>query len=363
MDYILLGVFLFISIVFSFLCSVWEAVLLSLPSSYGDVLLEEGKTIGKDIKALTEPENTEKALAGILTLNTIAHTVGAMGVGAMGVRIWQDGIMATAVIPVLMTLAILIFSEIIPKTLGKNNWKSLAPFTVRSLNIVLLILGPIIWLSKLITSFFVKEKKEKDKTSKTEIAVMADKGAADGAIEANESKIIKNLLRFDSILAKDVMTPRTVVVAANEIIPIIDFYESNKNLRFSRIPVFSNNKDNINGFVMKDDILSSIINGKGDQSLKSIVRDIMIVNEQFPIPDLFNQLMEKRGHIALVVDEFGGMSGIVTMEDVIETLLGMEIMDEFDNTADMQVLARKRWEMRAKNLGLIPSNAEDGTNL
>ncbi len=351
--YILLFVFLGISIVFSFLCSVWEAVLLKIPPSYGDILIQEGKHIGHEIKEMTtNPKQTDKALAGILTLNTIAHTVGAMGVGAMAVNIWQDGIMATAVVPVFMTLAILIFSEIIPKTIGKNNWRSLAPFTVKSLNIVLVLLFPIIWLSKLITGLFVKEKEE-EKTSKTEIAVIADKGAEDGAIDKSESKIIKNLLRFDSIWAKDVMTPRTVVKAANQDTSIQDFYNENKNLRFSRIPVYDSTKDNINGFVMKDDVLSGIINGEGKKSLKSIMRDIMIVNEKFPVPDLFNNFMEKRGHIALVVDEFGGMSGIVTMEDVIETLLGMEIIDEFDNTEDMQLLARKNWEKRAKNLGLI----------
>ncbi len=352
-DYILLFVFISISIFFSFLCSVWEAVLLSLPASYGDVLLKEGNKLGHTIKDLTRPEKTEKALAGILTLNTIAHTVGAMGVGAMAVKIWQDGIMATMVVPVLMTLAILIFSEIIPKTIGKNNWRTLSGFTAKSLNFVLLVLSPIIWLSKMITGLFIRKKAIIAKTSKTEIAVMADKGAADGAIGTSGSTIIKNLLRFDSILAKDIMTPRTVALTANEEMTIRAFYDAHPNLRFSRIPVFKNTKDDIDGFVMKDDILASIINEKGDQPLRSIKREIMIINQQLHLPALFNKIMEKREHIALVVGEFGGMQGIVTMEDVIETLLGMEIMDELDNTADMQLLARKNWEKRAKLLGII----------
>jgi len=354
--YLLLIGFCLISIVFSFLCSVWEAVLLSLPPSYGDVLIEEGNSIGAEIKELTTPEKTEKALAGILTLNTIAHTVGAMGVGAMAVNIWKDGIMATAIIPVAMTLAILIFSEIIPKTIGKNNWRSLAGFTVKSLNLVLLILFPIIWLSKAVTSIFIKSKKEQEKTSKTEIAVIADKGAADGTIEASDSKIIKNLLRFDSILAQDIMTPRTVLKAAEENMTIKDFYEKNPKLRFSRIPLYQESMDQIIGFMMKDDLLTDMINSNGTRQLKDIKREIKVYKETLPVPELFNRLMESREHIALLMDEFGGVAGIVTMEDVIETLLGMEIMDEFDKTADMQVLARRNWEKRAKQLGLIESN-------
>ena len=167
------------------------------------------------------------------------------------------------------------------------------------------------------------------------------------------------MLRFNTIQAKDIMTPRTVVKAEAEGTLIETFYEKNKDLHFSRIPIFQESKDNITGFVLKDEILSMIINGSGKEPLHAIKREIAIVNEQIALPDLFSLLMEKREHIALVVDEFGGMSGIITMEDVIETLLGMEIVDELDSIEDMQVLARRNWEKRARNLGLLEEEEEE----
>jgi len=153
--------------------------------------------------------------------------------------------------------------------------------------------------------------------------------------------------------AKDIMTPRTVVTAAPEDISIGDFYAENEKLRFSRVPVFENSKDNITGFVMKDDVLKSIIDKNQNDELKSIRRDIAVVTESSPIQRVFDKLMESKEQIALVVDEFGGMSGILSMEDVIETILGMEIVDEFDNVEDLQQLARKNWENRARDLGIV----------
>jgi len=213
-------------------------------------------------------------------------------------------------------------------------------------------LWPLVWLGQIITK---KLKKDKNKSvlSRVDFQVMTDIGAKEGVIKTNESKIIQNLLRFETIRAKDIMTPRTVVKAASEDITVRDFFEENKNLRFSRIPVFKELRDHITGFFLKDDLLLSIINGNEDVPLKDITREVLITNETTPIPELFNKLMEKREHITLVVDEFGGMAGIVTMEDVIETLLGLEIMDEMDNTEDMQALARKNWEKRAKLLGIL----------
>ena len=349
--YLLLGIFFTVSIVFSFLCSVWEAVLLSIPPSQVEVKAAEGTKVGALLKSFKE--NIDQPLAAILTLNTIAHTVGAIGVGAQATAIWPDNpIITGAVVPVLMTLAILILSELIPKTIGANYYKELTNFTVKSLNIVIFLLWPLVWLGQVITKSLKKEK-GKSVLSRVDFQVMTTLGEKHGVFEEGESKIIQNLLRFETIRAKDVMTPRMVVKAAPETMTINEFYAENKNLRFSRIPVYSSNKDLINGFFLKDTLLQNIIDEKGDAPLKDITREIQIVNEVTPIPELFNRLMEKRQHIALVVDEFGGMAGIVTMEDVIETLLGLEIMDEFDNTEDMQVLARRNWEKRAKDLGLL----------
>jgi magnesium and cobalt exporter, CNNM family len=352
----LLILFFSISIIFSFLCSIWEAVLLSITPAQVEIKFQEGKKLGKQLKKFKE--NIDQPLAAILTLNTVAHTIGAIGVGHQAGVLFGSSILTTFVIPVLMTLAILILSEIIPKTLGANYWKELMPFTVKSLNIIIFLLYPLVWVSQLITKWL---KKDKDKSvfSRADFSAMTEIGDKEGIFKHGESRIIRNLLSFNTILAKDIMTPRTVAKVAREDQMIKDFFEENKNLRFSRIPVYKETKDDINGFFLKDDLLTNIINGNEDAQLKDIIRKIHIVSEQLPIPTLFNHLMENREHIALVVDEFGGMAGIVTMEDVIETLLGMEIMDEFDNIEDMQKLARKNWEKRAEKLGLIDAKKKE----
>ncbi len=349
---VLLILFFCVSIVFSFLCSIWEAVLLSIPPSHVQIQLQEGGEVGKKLKSFKE--NIDKPLAAILTLNTIAHTVGAIGVGAQATKVYGASIMATAVVPVVMTLAILLLSEIIPKTLGANSWKSLTGFTVKSLSIIIWLLWPLVAISQVITKWLKKDKK-RSVLSRADIGAMAEIGEKEGLFQDGESVIIQNLLRFKDIKAQDIMTPRTVVIAAKEDTTIKGFYDQNKTLRFSRIPIYNESKDSISAYVLKDQIYQYLIDNKdGDtKKLADIKREIMIVNEQLPIPRLFNRLMEKREHIALVVDEFGGMAGIATMEDVIETLLGLEIIDESDNIEDMQALARKNWQKRAKALGLL----------
>ncbi|MFT4666022.1 MAG: CBS domain containing-hemolysin-like protein [Gammaproteobacteria bacterium] len=349
---LLLGFFT-LSITFSFLCSIWEAVLLSIPASYVQIKKKEGGALGATLVEFKE--NVDKPLAAILTLNTIAHTVGAIGVGAAATSLWgeTDPFLTGAVVPVVMTLAILIFSEIIPKTLGANGWKELAPFTIKSLRIVIWCLYPLVWLAQLITKFMKKDK-EKSVLSRADFMAMTEIGTRDGVFEKEESKILKNLLVFNTVRAEDIMTPRTVVTSSSEETSIKEFYEIHQGkLRFSRIPIFRGSRDHVNSYFLKGDMLDKIIQGNGEDALKTIARPISIINEKILLPDLFNNMMEKREHIALVVDEFGGMSGIVTMEDVIETLLGTEIVDEMDNDTDMQALARKNWEKRAKGLGLI----------
>jgi len=356
----LLIFFALISIVFSFLCSVWEAVLLSITPAFTEVKLQEGGFVGNKLQEFKT--NIDRPLSAILTLNTVAHTVGAMGVGAQASKIWEDStftiplgfteIGMEAVVGTVMTLLILYASEIIPKTIGANNWKSLTPFTVRSLNIIIKLLFPLVWVSQFITKALKKEK-GKSVLSRADFTAMTEIAAKGGELRENESKIIRNLLNFNSILAKDVMTPRTVAITADEKMTIRDFYDANKSLRFSRIPLHAESKDDITGYFLKDHLLAALVEKKDNQPLSSIKRELMVANERFPIPQLFNNFTEKREHMALVVDDFGGMAGIVTMEDVIETLLGLEIVDEFDNTEDMQALARRKWEKRAKDLGLL----------
>ena len=321
--------------------------------------MEQGSSIGHQLKAFKE--NIDRPLAAILTLNTIAHTVGAIGVGAQAAAIWSEThpIITQLVVPVVMTLAILIISEIIPKTIGANYWQELAPFTVRSLQLIIAVLAPLVWMSQLITKTLKKDK-SRSVLSRSDFMVMAQLGAKEGVFEESESHIISNMLKFNTIRAEDIMTPRTVVIAASESMTVEEFHKANSDLRFSRIPVYQEDSiDQITGYILKTEVLSSIINEDTDLTLAMIKREIIIVNENTPLPDLFDHLVQKREHIALVIDEFGGMAGIVTMEDVIETLLGLEIVDELDRAEDMQALARKNWQQRAQRLGLIEELVAD----
>jgi len=349
----LLIIFFLVSIVFSFLCSTWEAVLLSITPSYVHVQHQEGTALGQHLSDFKE--NIDKPLAAILTLNTIAHTVGAIGVGAQATEIWGDThpLVTSVAVPILMTLAVLILSEIIPKTIGANNWRKLAPFTVNSLLFIMKILAPLIWLTQWITSFLNKNKDE-SVLSRSDFMVMADVGAQEGVFQKEETNIIKNLMRFDNIPVKSIMTPRTVVKAAPDNMTLQAFYDKHTKLPFSRIPLYhEDSKDRVVGYFLKDSLLEGLLKGQGEQPLSDLCREIVMVGEDYSITALHNRLLEEHEHIALVVDDFGGTAGIATMEDVIETLLGLEIVDETDGDADMQALARTNWEKRARALGLL----------
>jgi len=351
--YTLLIAFFLVAIVTSFLCSLWEAVLLSITPSYAQIQVQQGGAIGRRLQAFKE--NVDRPLAAILTLNTIAHTVGAIGVGDQAAKIWAEAspLITNLLIPVIMTLAILVLSELIPKTLGANYWKELAPFTVRSLAWIIRLLAPLVWFSQFVTRALKKEDVGSAFT-RSDFLAMADIGVKHGIFEQHESEIIANLLRFHAVRAKDVMTPRMVVRAASACQSIGEFFEGNRDLRFSRIPLYENDsRDHVIGYFLKDELLDAVVDGRRDAELRSLLRKIMVVPEGHPIVDLFNRFLAEREHIALVVDEFGGMAGIVTMEDVIETLLGIEIVDESDHTTDMQLLARRSWDRRAKRLGLV----------
>lgn len=348
--YTLLVLFFTVSIVFSFLCSIWEAVLLSITPSFTETQVQQGGSVGTSLQAFKA--DIDRPLSAILTLNTIAHTVGAIGVGAQAVRIWGDSIISSAIVPVVMTLAILLLSEIIPKTIGATYWKALAPFTVRSLRVIMTVLAPLVWLSQILTRALKRGDKE-SVLDRADFSAMADIGSREGVFDEGESTILKNLLRFDTVLAEHVMTPRTVVVAAAAQTTARAFYDSHPELRFSRVPVYEGTRDHVIGYVLKDAVLKALVDGEGERTLQSLVRRISAVKEDFPLPRLFEHFTTEREHIALVIDDFGGMAGIVTMEDVIETLLGLEIVDERDGADDMQALARRQWERRARRVGLL----------
>ncbi len=357
-----------ISIFFSFLCSILEAVLLSINPTFINLKKKEGKSYAITLEELKK--DVDKPLIAILTLNTVAHTVGAILVGVQakvayveiygnttrsifGFAITED--ILVGIVSTVMTILILVASEIIPKTIGATYWRQLANFMSKTLKIMVLALKytGLLWVLQLFTKLVGGKGHHGSVLSREDFTAMADIAHEDGVFEKSESTIIKNLLRFDEVLVKDVMTPRTVMKIASEQKTIQEFFTENPKLRHSRIPVYSDTVDNITGFVLKDNILEEIIAQNGDMPLSKIKRDVLIAQRNTPIPKLFDILIAKREHIALVVDEYGSVSGLVSMEDVIETLLGLEIMDENDHVADLQVLARKNWEHRAKQSGVI----------
>ena len=332
--------------------------MLSITPTYAQLKLQEGSVIGRQLEAFKS--NIDRPLAAILTLNTIAHTVGAIGVGDQAAKIWADAnpMITSVVIPTVMVLAILILSEIIPKTLGANHWQKLVPFTVSTLKVIIFLLYPLVWFSQIITRTLKKDKSQSVFT-RSEFLAMAELGVNEGVVEKQDSEIIGNLLRMEKVRVKDIMTPRMVVRSASEEQTIKAFYKSAGELPFSRIPLYEGkNNEHISGYFLKAELLESLVLAKGDCHLSTIKRDIPAVHESLPISDMFDHFLEKREHIALVVDEYGGMAGIVSMEDVMETLLGMEITDESDSTVDMQALARENWEQRARRIGLIEENVE-----
>lgn len=357
----LLILYAFLSIFFSFLCSILEAALLSFTPSYIKVKKQEGK---KYADTLTEfKKDIDKPLIAILTVNTIAHTVGAIMVGVQAEKAFGDGTNAVAVVSTVMTLAILILSEIIPKTIGATYWQSLGNFTAITLNAIIFPLKytGILWLMMLTTKMIGKSA-HVSTMSREEFIAIADVAGEEGVFEENETTIIKNLLIFRSIEAKDVMTPFSVAKIEDEETTIEDFFRANRNLKFSRIPIFNGSPNNVTGFFLKDDLLEEMIDKKGPEPLKTLRRDLPAITADIPIPVLFDNFIKKRAHIAMVVDEFGNTIGLVTMEDIIETLLGLEIMDESDSVEDMQKLARKKWEERAKRMGILNLDRENSEN-
>ncbi len=330
-----------ISIAFSFLCSVLEAVLLSITPSYVTQQVQSGTPTGRLLEEYKK--DIDKPLSAILTLNTVAHTAGAIGVGAAATALWGTNILATVVTPVAMTLLILILSEIIPKTLGANNWKSLAPFTTRTLKLLITVLAPLVWLCQLTTKFLKKDK-SKSVLSRADFAAMTQVGASSGAIAQEESEIISNLLNFEKMSVRDIMTPRTVAFMVSEDMTVDEFIKSNPSKIYSRIPVYAeNNRDNITGVVLKDDILACMVEKGADTKIKDLMLEANNIKDNTPLPSLFKDLTKKKQHLSVVQDEFGSVVGLVTMEDVFETLLGQEIVDESDQVVDLQEYARKKF--------------------
>jgi len=342
----LLFIFVFFAVGFSFLCSIAEAVLLSVPTSFVVNAEQEGESYGPVLRELKDDINSP--LAVILTLNTIAHTIGAAGAGAQVVAVF--GNVYFGVFSVVLTFIILIFSEIIPKALGAHYWRKLAPITAHSLRILIRVLHPFVLLSNKLTQQFSSESTLQG-FSRQEFRAMATLGEQEGQLDKHESIVLKNLFRLREIPVRSVMTPRSVVFSLQEDKLIADALSKNQRKMFSRIPLFSDPQE-ITGFVLRDDLLVAQTEGHTNVPIKNYRRELNAVMDASSLLQAFEAFIATKVHIMLVVDEYGDTQGIITLEDILESLLGLEIVDELDTIADMQVLARRLGSLRRKKMGL-----------
>ncbi len=350
----LLVLYITLAIGVSFLCSIMEAVLLSVTPAYIGALENTKPDAANRLRELKS--DVDRPLAAILTLNTVAHTIGAAGAGAEAAAYFGSG--AIGVFSALLTLGILVLSEIIPKTLGAVYWRGLAPLVARLLKPLIYLLYPLVLMSQWFAKLLTRGDKEGD-VSREELAALADIGAEQGVFEEQEARLFKSLLQFESLRASDVMTPRTVLVAFRETDSARDLATADRP--FSRYPVYAENRDDITGYVLLSDALAEVADDAHETPLSTLRRDLPTVAENEPLLEVFERLVDKREHIALVVDQYGGTAGVLTMEDVIETLLGVEITDETDLEEDMQLLARERWKDRASRLGLLDPDEREAT--
>jgi len=344
---LLLITYILIALVFSFLCSIAEAVILSVSSAHIALLEKEKKNSGRVLRQLKADIN--KPLAAILTLNTIAHTFGAAGAGAQAAKVFGSAYVGVS--SAILTLLILILSEIIPKSLGAHYWRQLAPLTGFLLTGLVRILYPFVKLSEVFTRGLTQSPTLAG-FSRGEFAAMAEVSAREGVLAPQESVILKNLLLLRNTPIADAMTPRTVVFSLPETLLVEEFFQGYDQVRFSRIPIYAENQDQVTGFVLRSDLLLAKAQGKHESVLKDFARSIPALLAMMSLSQAFDTFMRSRSHILLVVDEYGGTKGLLTLEDLLETLLGLGIVDEGDEEGDMQQFARRLWESRARKMGL-----------
>jgi len=343
----LLIVYVTIALVFSFLCSIAEAVLLSTTTAHITLLEQEGKRSGTQLRRLKNDIN--KPLAAILTLNTIAHTVGAVGAGAQAAVVFGSAWVGLA--SAVLTLMILIFSEIIPKTLGATYWRSLASITAHCLKFLVWALYPFVLFSEALTRRLSRGQ-ELEGFSREEFAAMAELGEQEGQLAERESRILKNMFLLHETRVTDAMTPRPVVFSLPETLTVSEYFDKHYDSRFSRIPVYTGDREQLTGFVLKDDLVLAQARNNTSNTLSTYRRELSALPDTTSLSDAFEEILHRRAHIMMIVDEYGGIEGIITMEDILETLLGLEILDESDKTADMQQHARRLWKRRAREMGL-----------
>ncbi|WP_027329478.1 CNNM domain-containing protein [Marinimicrobium agarilyticum] len=351
----LLLIYIALALGISFLCSVAEAVLLSVTSAYTSVLNQAGKRSGRLLSALKQ--NIDRPLAAILTLNTIAHTAGAAGAGAQATHVFGNAYLG--VFSAVLTLLILVFSEIIPKTLGAFYWRALAPATAYGLHYLIYLLYPFIIMSEQITRLITRGDAQASGFDRHELTVMADLSSQEGHLDERETGIMKNLLMLRQTPIKDAMTPRTVLFSAAGEQSVTEFFDGHRTIPFSRIPVYRNDPDDITGVVLLNELLLARARDEGDQPLKQYRREIPALLDSMPLTQALEEFLREQTHMILVVTEYGSVVGVITLEDVLETLLGLEIVDEKDKTRNMQELARRRWRRQARKMGINPEASTD----
>jgi CBS domain containing-hemolysin-like protein len=357
---LMLFVYLFVALGASFLCSLLEAGLLSLPRSYVALLVDQGKPAGTRLLKLKA--DIDRPLAAILTLNTFAHTLGAAGVGAQAAVIWGEA--WVGVVGFVVTILVLVISEIIPKTLGAIHAKRLAGFTALACVILMRALFPAVaacnWLSRAISG----RGAHGPAISRDELRVVAGWAHEEGEIDKNEARIIRNLIALREVTVRDVMTPRTVVTTLQADQTIGDIARDGAP-RFSRVPVIENSLDDCVGIVRRHDLFEALSDGDLERTVAQLARPVHAVQASARLPEVLHAFLNRREHLFIVLDEFGGSAGVITLEDILETILGLEIVDETDSADDMQALARRLIEARRKARPLnmeqlrIPDSADD----
>ncbi|MCR8922164.1 hemolysin family protein [Dasania sp. GY-MA-18] len=352
---LLLITYILVAIIFSFACSIFEAVLLSVNRAHIALMKTQGhKAAGSLLKELKD--DISKPLSAILSLNTIAHTIGAMGAGAQATVVFGSAYVGVA--SVILTLLILIFSEIIPKTLGATYWRQLAPVTAYSLKYLIILLYPLVQLSAKITANIPNEP-SLNGFSRKEFAAMAEISSQDGQLAKQESKFLKNLMKLRSTLVKHAMTPRTVIFSLPQQMTVEEFFHKHDKEPFTRIPVYADSREDITGYVFRSDLFLAQARGNGDSLLANYRRDLPALLPTMSLSHALNEMLESRVHLLMVVSEYGGVEGIISLEDVLETMLGLEIIDEKDRAIDMQKEALRQWRRREQQKNIDEASTDE----
>lgn len=350
----LLIVFLLGAVLISFLCSLLESTLMSTPLSYLTMKEDEGDRNAALFMKMKQ--NIDRPIAAILSLNTIANTIGAAGVGRQATLLF--GSQWFGLVSALTTLLILVFAEIIPKSIGTSKWKHLL-WLSHIMNALIYILYPVVILFEWLSSHVNPDDEDDQTISREEVSAMANMGEEEGVFDQSENKVIQNIIKLDGIKAYDIMTPRVVCAIAPESMTLKSFYKDRSLSHNSRIPVYTDSPEFITGYVLRSTVLEHLADDQFGMTLGDLKRDIAAFNEEVSVSDIWQELLRSKDQISVVIDEYGCFQGIITLEDIIETVLGMEIIDESDTVTDMQQYARERWQRRQKQYKQITLPDDD----